>query len=459
MTAKCMTERIKRVAAYCRVSTDEQAKHGYSIQAQKDKLQNYIDNHADMMLVDFYIDDGVSAVKVGKRLALQRLLQDVKDGKIDLILFTKLDRWGRSVGIYYQIQSVLDEHGVIWKAIDEDYEIETSAGKFKVNIMMSVAQQERDRCSERIKDVFDHKIKNGEVIVGNNSTPLGFKVENKKLIHDPEDEEYVVDLINHYFTYRSLKKTMVYSLDKYGRQLEMCSLRKLLKNPLLYGSYRGNDDFCDPYITKEKFDELQSIIANNITGTRTGRVYIFSKMIKCPHCARFFSGTPHKTKISGHEYVYSYYRCSSSYAVNRECDYRKQLSERKFEIQLLYKLDHFMTEYIVDCEVKSEEKAKSKKRSESAIRKEMDRLNDMYLKGRISVEIYDSKYERLEDELKDSAQSKIKPSDAVLGLQGVNLQELYGTFSDDEKSAFWHGLIKEIRIDDSFNIIDIIFND
>ena len=84
-----MTEKIKRVACYCRCSTDEQAKHGYSIQAQKDKLQNYIDTHADMMLVDFYIDDGVSAVKVGKRLALQRLLQDVKEGKIDMILFTK----------------------------------------------------------------------------------------------------------------------------------------------------------------------------------------------------------------------------------------------------------------------------------------------------------------------------------------------------------------------------------
>ena len=165
----------------CLVSTEEQKKHGYSIQAQKDKLQNYIDAHADMMLVDFYIDDGVSAVKVGKRLALQRLLQDVKDGKIDLILFTKLDRWGRSVGIYYQIQSVLDEYGVIWKAIDEDYEIETSAGKFKVNIMMSVAQQERDRCSERIKDAFEYKLKNGEALFGSAATPIGFKVENKQI--------------------------------------------------------------------------------------------------------------------------------------------------------------------------------------------------------------------------------------------------------------------------------------
>ena len=117
------------------------------------------------MLVDFYIDDGVSAVKLAKRLELQRLLEDVRQNKIDLILFTKLDRWGRSVRIYHKIQEILESHDVIWKAIDEDYETQTSAGKFKVNIMMSVAQQERDRCSERIKDVFEYKIKNGEAYI------------------------------------------------------------------------------------------------------------------------------------------------------------------------------------------------------------------------------------------------------------------------------------------------------
>ena len=79
-------EKIKRVACYCRVSTDEQKKHGYSIQAQKERLEAYVKNHNDMMLVDFYIDDGVSAVKVGKRVEMQRLLSDVKEHKVDMIL-------------------------------------------------------------------------------------------------------------------------------------------------------------------------------------------------------------------------------------------------------------------------------------------------------------------------------------------------------------------------------------
>lgn len=457
MTAKFMTERIKRVACYCRVSTDDQAKHGYSIQAQKDKLQSYLDQHDDMILVDFYIDDGVSAVKVGKRLALQRLLHDVKVGKIDMILFTKLDRWGRSVGIYYQIQSVLDEFGVIWKAIDEDYEIETSAGKFKVNIMMSVAQQERDRCSERIKDVFEHKIKNGEAIYGTNATPLGFKVENKQLIHDPETEEAVYSLIDFYFTFRSIRKAIVYMREQFGIDMQYASLRRLLKNPLLYGYYRGNDNYCKPYITKEKFDDMQRMIQRNLKEYSPTRTYIFSRMVVCPCCGKHMSGITVSNRKNGRKYEYPYYRCASAYT-DLVCGYKKTIAQSNIEKQLLKKLSGFMEQYIVDCEIKSDEKAKVSRRSESSIRKEMDRLNDMYLKGRISVETYDLKYEKLEDELKDRSEAKMKPSDTVLNLQGVNLQELYKSFSDEEKSAFWHGLIDDIFIDENKEVINIIFS-
>lgn len=451
-------EKIKRVACYCRVSTDEQKKHGYSIQAQKERLETYVKNHNDMMLVDFYIDDGVSAVKVGKRLELQRLLADVKENKIDMILFTKLDRWGRSVGIYYQIQSVLDEYGVIWKAIDEDYEIETSAGKFKVNIMMSVAQQERDRCSERIKDVFEHKIKSGEAIYGTNATPLGFKVENKQLIHDPETEEAVYSLIEYYCTFRSIRKAIVYMRNEFGIEMQYASLSRLLKNPLLYGSYRGNDNFCKPYISKEKFDDLQRNLKRNIKEYRPDRTYIFSGLIVCPHCGKHLVGFPLSSEKNGKKYTYLYYRCNSAYA-NLVCDFKISVSQKNVEKQLLSKLHGFMNQYIVDCEIKNIEKKNKKKRSESSIRKEMERLNDMYLKGRISVDMYDMKYEKLEDELKDISEAIINPSDAVLELQGINLQELYGTFSDEEKSAFWHGLIYEILIDDNKEIINIIFSE
>ena len=455
MTAKCMTERIKRVAAYCRVSTEEQKKHGYSISAQKMKLGDYVDAHADMMLVDFYIDDGVSAVKVGKRLALQRLLQDVKDGKIDRIIFTKLDRWGRSVGIYYQIQSVLDEYGVIWKAIDEDYEIETSAGKFKVNIMMSVAQQERDRCSERIKDAFEYKLKNVEALFGSAATPIGFKVENKQIVHDPDTEQAVYALIDYYCTFRSVRKAMVYMREEFDMDISYKSILTLFKSTLLYGSYRGNDKYCKPYVTKDKFDKMQKYMGKNIKNVKTDRTYIFSRMLVCPGCGGHLVGFPASTVTKTHKFRYEYYRCNRAFN-GMTCDFRKSLSQTSVEKMLLESLDKFMTDYIVDCEVKSEEKAK-KKRSESSIRNEMNRLNDIYMKGRIDVDEYDLKYVALERELKDATEPQIKPSNAVLGLKGVNLQALYKSFTDEEKSAFWHGLIDDIEIDYDRKIVNVIF--
>lgn len=73
------------------------------------------------------------------------------------------------------------------------------------------------------------------------------------------------------------------------------------------------------------------------------------------------------------------------------------------------------------------------------------------------IEERNEENEALERELKDAAEPQINPSNAVLGLQGVNLQDLYKSFTKEEKSAFWHGLIEDIYIDYDRNIINIIF--
>ena len=87
---------MKRTAIYLRVSSDKQAKEGDSIPAQRDALRKYIDDRDDLTFAGEYLDDGISGTKAD-RDELQRLLDDVEAGKIDLIIFTKLDRWFRSV--------------------------------------------------------------------------------------------------------------------------------------------------------------------------------------------------------------------------------------------------------------------------------------------------------------------------------------------------------------------------
>ena len=83
------------------------------------------------------------------RKDLLRLLEDVKKDKIDIILVTKLDRWFRSVKDYHNTQAILEEHHCSWKTILEDYDSSTADGQLKINIMLSVSQNEADRTSER----------------------------------------------------------------------------------------------------------------------------------------------------------------------------------------------------------------------------------------------------------------------------------------------------------------------
>ena len=188
-----VNKRIVRVALYGRVSTEEQALKGFSIDAQVDALKEYCEKNS-MKIVDIYLDEGISGAKPPlKRPALKRLLEDVESGKIDMILFTKLDRWFRSVKEYFKVQDVLDNNKVEWKAIQENYDTTTANGQMAITIFLAVAQNERDKTAERIKVVLDHKRKNKEACFGGRATPFGYKKEAdqdgiQRLVKDPETE-------------------------------------------------------------------------------------------------------------------------------------------------------------------------------------------------------------------------------------------------------------------------------
>ena len=113
-----------------------------------------------------------------------------------------------------------------------------------------------------------------------------------------------------------------------------------------------------------------------------------------------------------------------------------------------------MNDYIVSCSTKPKKK---KKRSESSVKKEIERLNNLYLKGRINDSDYDSRYEKLENELNELSSSN-ELNENVVKLNEINLNELYNTFSDEEKQAFWCGLLDEIKIDENKNIIGVSFS-
>lgn len=129
-------------------------------------------------IVGIYRDEGNSARKPAlKRPVMLELLDDVKAGKIDRILFIKLDRWFRNVREYHRIQEILEQHHVAWQATMEDYNTATADGRLKVNIMLSVAENEADRTSERIKFIFNSKLQKKEVFFP--KVPLEYKIDKK----------------------------------------------------------------------------------------------------------------------------------------------------------------------------------------------------------------------------------------------------------------------------------------
>ena len=131
---------MERAALYIRVSSEEQAIHGLSIEAQREKLDQWAKGR--VKIVDHYVDAGISARKpAAKRPELQRLLNDVRADRVDVILFTKLDRWFRNIAEYYKVQEVPEKHHVNWRTIQEDYDTSTASGRLKINIMLSRMRQ------------------------------------------------------------------------------------------------------------------------------------------------------------------------------------------------------------------------------------------------------------------------------------------------------------------------------
>ncbi len=180
---------MKYVACYCRVSTEEQVKFGFSIQAQKDTLERYCKEKN--YKYEFYIDEGISASSMKKRQALNEMLS--KANAFDIILFTKLDRLSRNVLDANTINKLLIDNNCVMKAIDED-DIDTSTadGTFMFNLRVSLAQREIGKTSERIRFVFKNKREKGEITSG--TCKYGYKIENKKFTVNKSEAENLINL-------------------------------------------------------------------------------------------------------------------------------------------------------------------------------------------------------------------------------------------------------------------------
>lgn len=442
-------KRILRVAIYGRVSTEEQAIRGFSIEAQVDALKEYAKENG-MKIVDIYLDEGISGAKPPlKRPALKRLLEDVESGKIDMILFTKLDRWFRSVKEYFKVQDVLDNNNVEWKAIQEDYDTTTANGQMAITIFLAVAQNERDRTAERIKVVLDHKRKNKEACFGGQAVPFGYMKEKddndkSRLVKDPETQQAVQEFWDILIKSNNLNKAIRHMANEYGIKKDWKSWKRMTQSDFYCGVHRGVQDYCPAYVSPEEFLKFQE--RDTIKSTPTGIPYYFRGMMRCPECGHKLCGESDRR----YGRVNKSYRCRIR---GRGCSNHKAVTEIKTEKQLLERLDEFMRDTIAEVEVEAKDpKNKSiVEKQIKSLKEQLRRLNIVYMAGNKSDEDYFKEDAEIKVALskaeKEYELNKPRNVDHLKELLETDFRTMYAGLEPEERQEFWQDLIKEIKLD------------
>lgn len=434
---------MKRVFLYIRVSTEEQAIHGLSIEAQTTALETWA--HANgHKVIDTYVDAGISARKPAKkRPELQRLLADAQAGKGDLIVFTKLDRWFRSIAEYYKVQEVLERCHVDWRTIHEDYDTSTASGRLKINIMLSVAQDEADRTSERIKAVFEAKRQRLEPLTG--QMPYGYIIEGKKIVKDPKTEEAVNTFFKSFLASGSIAAAQRDVFEQCGISLGYQKVHRMMDCTAYCGRYFGADGMAPPYLTEEEYQKVQGMKRKIVRKSPKNNVFLFSGLAVCPECGRRM-GTRRATTAN-----YQYYTCPAPYMMVGVCENRTCLGERKIEAYLLETIDDEMNRRKLEYGQSAIRKTSGGHKAEiSAVRGKLSRLKDLYLNDLITLEEYKSDKEAFETRLNELIE-KDKPIKtpnftALDAALPVGWKIIYREMGAEDKRAFWRIVLREIRI-------------
>ena len=451
-------QRVELVAGYIRVSHQEQKLHGISLEAQVQKIQQYAEEH-NMKIVEWYKDEGVSGRKlIRKRPELQRMIQDAEKGKFTRILFIKLDRFFRSVAEYHECMKRISP--VVWTTTEEKYDLSTAQGRMLVNMKLTIAEMEADTAGERVNIVNEYKVTTGQPLSG--SMPFGFKIvvdENtgrKKIIRDPDDEDILEDLIEHFLKHQSKKGTIVYAHAAHHVSISHDSLTRLLSNTMLKGAYRDNPKYCEAYLTPEEFDKLQAILKRNVKdNTQENRAYIFSGLIKCPVCGCTLKGNivHNKGRDKNKEYKYKRYRCGK-YRKDNACTFKKTLSENVIEKMMLKNIEQYMTDAkirVVEITDANLVKAPQKESIEE-IHDQIDRLNYSWQTGKIrTVEKYEKDFAdlmaKLEKAEADQGEAEAKDFSKIEAILHSGWREIYNNLDDAYKRAFWRSFVQSIEID------------
>lgn len=308
---------------YIRVSTQEQAENGYSVDEQTDRLKKYVEA-MNWTLYKAYTDAGFSGSNTN-RPALQRMIKDVKLGKLNKIIVYKLDRLSRSQkDTLMLIEDVFLANGCDFVSMSENFDTATPFGRAMIGILAVFAQLEREQITERMMMGKDARAKLGK-FHGSNHVPIGYDYIGGELVTNEFEKTQVIKAYELFNSGKSVKGIATY-LNSHGYQHKFgkwndVSVKRILGNKtyLGYTKHKGNwyKGTHESFIDENTYEESLRILAHRSqlheNNLRLGKARsYFGGFIFCAHCgAKYIKTTTYGYLKDGTRKDYYTYECAS----------------------------------------------------------------------------------------------------------------------------------------------------
>ncbi|MDD5079714.1 MAG: recombinase family protein [Candidatus Omnitrophica bacterium] len=344
-------------AIYTRVSTNDGMEQEFtSLDSQRESAENYIASQKSegfFTLADKYNDAGFSGATT-ERPALQKLITDIKIGKIGCVVVYKVDRLSRSLLDFSKLLEFFDQNNVAFISVTQHFNTNSSMGRLTLNILLSFAQFEREIISERTRDKMGAARKKGQWMGGRPALGYNIDKENHRIVINEAEAQIIREMFNLYIKERSLLSVaMILNKKGYrtkshirkGKQsgnipFKATSIQLVLRNMLYIGkiNYKGKHVYQgqhEPIITEEVFNQAQTILDENRREKKVKphkNTGLLSQIARCKPCD---SSMAYAYSTKKRKWKYFYYVCLNAQKRGYENCPTKTINALRFENQIM----------------------------------------------------------------------------------------------------------------------------
>ena len=414
-----MKDEKKKCGLYMRVSTEDQAREGFSLPEQKERLESFC-KFKGYEIIDYYQDAGISAKTGNHRPEFERLKDDIKAKKINTIVALKLDRITRSIYDWENLMTFLDENDAYLDCVNDEINTTSANGKMISRLLMSVSQNEIERTSERTKVGLAGAIKCGHIP---HIAPLGYKHEDKRLVIDYSTKDVVVRIFDLYYNGYSYQKISnlfneekVLGKDNWRDSTIITILEnEIYKGDFVHGKRTKNptyyEDVVEPIISKEMWADCQVQKKKNSRSYQRTLTYLYLQKLKCPKCNRILGG---KATTKKNDKTYFYYYCNDC-----KVQFKENIINEYFEqfIDELTEYDSVVNQFFLPMIKQKFDEPKEQLEKEIDNQKnKLERIKKAYINGVFELKEYNEEKKIVENAITE-LENKLDTTDCVEELK------------------------------------------